>query len=83
MHTNNVYQPDRITKNIATGIEVFSGFKPAISACQLDWEDYQIPGVTYQGGAAWLSQPITCFKNSDSKNDTPSTVSNIVCDLQF
>lgn len=66
-----LHQTERITKNMATSIEVFSGFKPAISACQLDWEDYQISGVTYQGGAPWLSQPITCFKHSDAKNDTP------------
>ena len=28
-------------------IEVFSGFKNAIEACQLDWRDYPIPFVTY------------------------------------
>ncbi|XP_013381125.1 zinc finger SWIM domain-containing protein 8 [Lingula anatina] len=28
-------------------IEIFSGFKPAIEACQLDWTDYHIAGVTY------------------------------------
>ncbi|XP_053208052.1 zinc finger SWIM domain-containing protein 8 homolog [Panonychus citri] len=27
--------------------ESFPGFKPAMEACLLDWEDYQIPGVTY------------------------------------
>ncbi|CAB0008630.1 unnamed protein product [Nesidiocoris tenuis] len=66
------YQAERLTKNLSTSIDVFSGFKPAIAACQMDWDDYPIPGVTYQGGASWLSQPITCFKNSDSK--TESTV---------
>ncbi|XP_014289772.1 zinc finger SWIM domain-containing protein 8 homolog [Halyomorpha halys] len=71
LHANTAYQTERITKNLASSIEVFSGFKPAISACQLDWEDYQIPGVTYQGGASWLAQPITCFKNADPKADTP------------
>ena len=28
-------------------VEIFSGFKPAIEACYLDWQDYPIPGVTY------------------------------------
>lgn len=28
-------------------IENFSGFKPAIEACALTWDDYSIPGVTY------------------------------------
>lgn len=67
LHPNSTY--DRATKNMSTSIDVFSGFKPAIAACQLDWDDYQIPGVTYQSGANWLAQPITCFKNNDSKSD--------------
>lgn len=48
------------------GLEVFSGFKPAIEACFLDWEDYQIPGITYNTGAAWLyhTQPFTCFRHT-------------------
>ena len=29
-------------------IEIFSGFKASIEACQLDWKDYPIPGLTYQ-----------------------------------
>ena len=29
-------------------IEIFSGFKAGIEACQLDWKDYPIPGLTYQ-----------------------------------
>lgn len=28
-------------------IEIFSGFKAGIEACQLDWKDYPIPGLTY------------------------------------
>lgn len=31
-------------------IEIFSGFKLAIEACLLDWEDYLIQGVTYSDG---------------------------------
>ncbi|KOB75822.1 Uncharacterized protein OBRU01_06716, partial [Operophtera brumata] len=27
--------------------EVFPGFHPAMEACFLEWDDYQIPGVTY------------------------------------
>ncbi|XP_025100498.1 zinc finger SWIM domain-containing protein 8-like isoform X2 [Pomacea canaliculata] len=38
-----------------TDMENFSGFKPAIEACQLTWEDYPIPGVTYSSkdGQRW------------------------------
>ena len=28
-------------------IEIFTGFKAALESCQLDWVDYQIPGITY------------------------------------
>ncbi|XP_041362777.1 zinc finger SWIM domain-containing protein 8-like isoform X3 [Gigantopelta aegis] len=28
-------------------IENFAGFKPAIEACQMTWDDYPIPGITY------------------------------------
>ncbi|XP_014261902.1 zinc finger SWIM domain-containing protein 8-like [Cimex lectularius] len=80
MHPTSCIQTERSSRNLATCIEVFPGFKPAIAACQLDWEDYPIPGVTYQGGAAiWLTQPITCFKNTDSKSANPV---NPVCSSQ-
>ena len=42
-------------------MEIFSGFKPAIEACYLDWEDYQIPGVTYGHNCKYLC-PFTVFK---------------------
>ena len=42
-------------------MEIFSGFKPAIEACYLDWEDYQIPGVTYGHNSKYLC-PFTVFK---------------------
>ncbi|XP_035825489.1 zinc finger SWIM domain-containing protein 8 [Aplysia californica] len=40
------------SNNAASGlkkgdIENFPGFKPAIEACALTWEDYPIPGITY------------------------------------
>ncbi|GFN83174.1 Zinc finger swim domain-containing protein 8-like, partial [Plakobranchus ocellatus] len=28
-------------------VETFPGFKPAVEACALTWDDYPIPGVTY------------------------------------
>ncbi|XP_036359239.1 zinc finger SWIM domain-containing protein 8 isoform X2 [Octopus sinensis] len=33
-----------------TDIENFCGFKPAVEACSLDWEEYNIPGITYSEG---------------------------------
>lgn len=44
------------SNNIKKGdMENFSGFKPAMEACQLTWEDYPIPGVTYstKDGQRW------------------------------
>ena len=43
-------------------IEIFSGFKPAIEACFLNWDDYQIPGVTYGHNPKYLC-PFTVFKH--------------------
>ncbi|RZF44726.1 hypothetical protein LSTR_LSTR000678 [Laodelphax striatellus] len=57
------------------GLEVFAGFKPAIEACALDWEDYQIPEVTYSDGASWLyyTQPFTCFRQGNDANKEQHT----------
>lgn len=52
-------------------VDIFSGFKPAIEACFLDWDTYPIPGITCSGGGAWLyhTQPFTAgFKHTDTSN---------------
>ena len=43
-------------------VEIFSGFKPAIEACYLDWEDYPIPGVTYGRNPKYVC-PFTVFRH--------------------
>ena len=45
-----------------TDIEIFTGFKPAIEACFLDWDDHPIPGVTYGKNAKYLC-PFTVFRH--------------------
>lgn len=62
-----------------TGFEVFGGFRPAIEACCLDWEDYQIPGITYNMGASWLyyTQPFTCFKSGSDANREQHTANPV------
>lgn len=52
-------------------LEVFTGFKPAIEACYLDWEDYPMPGITYTEDINPMYHcPFTCFRHSgDSAND--------------
>ena len=42
-------------------VEIFSGFKPAIEACFLNWDDYPLPGVTYGHNSKYLC-PFTVFK---------------------
>ena len=50
-------------------VEIFSGFKPAIEACFLNWDDYQIPGVTYGHNSKYLC-PFTVFKQPASEADS-------------
>ncbi|XP_076055750.1 zinc finger SWIM domain-containing dorado isoform X2 [Oratosquilla oratoria] len=47
--------------------QVFPGFKLAIEACLLDWNDYFIPGVTYsQGNSSLYYCPVMCFRQDSS-----------------
>lgn len=60
----------RQQQNMRNDTELFTGFKPAIEACYLDWEDYPIPGITHtQDTNPMYHCPFTCFK-SESKNET-------------
>lgn len=69
------------------GFEIFSGFKPAVEACFLDWEDYPLPGITYNNGASWLyhTQPFTCFRfggeSARSEHVNINPVSSMYCVL--
>ncbi|XP_071440539.1 zinc finger SWIM domain-containing protein 8 homolog [Hetaerina americana] len=66
-------------------VEVFGGFKPAIEACFLTWDDYQIPGITYSPESHLYHCPFACFRhgplttsggNSES-NYTPHVVNQV------
>lgn len=60
-------------------VEVFTGFKPAIEACYMDWDDYQLPGITYTSGASRLYHcPFTCFRHSGDSTRADSVVVNQV-----
>lgn len=63
----------RQQQNMRNDTELFTGFKPAIEACYLDWEDYSIPGITHtQDTNPMYHCPFTCFK-SDSKSEGSCT----------
>lgn len=54
--------------------ELFIGFKPAIEACYLDWEDYPIVGITHnQEANPIFHSPFTCFKHHNSDNGKTSS----------
>uniref|UniRef100_A0A1A9W8J2 SWIM-type domain-containing protein n=1 Tax=Glossina brevipalpis TaxID=37001 RepID=A0A1A9W8J2_9MUSC len=60
---NNKHQ-----QNARSDAEMFVGFKPAIEACYLDWEEYPIVGVTHthETNPIYYS-PFACFKHTESK----------------
>lgn len=64
-------------QHLRTDAELFIGFKPAIEACYLDWEDYPIMGITHtQDTNPMYHCPFTCFKHTDSKGDVNSHVNS-------
>lgn len=64
-------------QHLRTDAELFVGFKPAIEACYLDWEDYPIMGITHtQDTNPMYHCPFTCFKHTDSKGDVNSHVNS-------
>ncbi|XP_022909187.2 zinc finger SWIM domain-containing protein 8 homolog [Onthophagus taurus] len=64
--------------SLKTDLEVFTGFKPAIEACYLDWDDYPMPGITYtEDSNPMYHCPFTCFRhNGDSKTETTTQVNS-------
>lgn len=59
-------------------LEVFTGFKPAIEACYLDWDDYPMPGITYtQDINPMYHCPFTCFRHGgDNRADTVTQINS-------
>ncbi|XP_064602732.1 zinc finger SWIM domain-containing protein 8-like isoform X2 [Liolophura sinensis] len=60
-------------------VEVFPGFKPSLEACQMDWSDYPITGVTYsENGCSHLQYNFSRSHDGDMKK--PSRVQTVtVC----
>ncbi|XP_024943377.1 zinc finger SWIM domain-containing protein 8 isoform X1 [Cephus cinctus] len=51
--------------SLKTDLEVFTGFKSALEACYLDWEEYTLPGITYTAGSNPMYHcPFTCFRHA-------------------
>nr|CAD7575084.1 unnamed protein product [Timema californicum] len=64
---NNNNNNNKNANSFRNDVEAFSGFKPAVEACYLDWEDYPLPGITYVSGVNPLYHcPFTCFRHGES-----------------
>ncbi|XP_063696295.1 zinc finger SWIM domain-containing protein 8 homolog [Culicoides brevitarsis] len=64
-------------QNLRNDAELFTGFKPAIEACYLDWEDYPIAGITHTVDTNPMYHcPFTCFKHTDSKTEINSKINS-------
>lgn len=59
-------------------LEVFTGFKPAIEACYLDWDDYPMPGITYTNDINPMYHcPFTCFRHAgESRSEIVTQVNS-------
>ncbi|XP_037937354.1 zinc finger SWIM domain-containing protein 8, partial [Teleopsis dalmanni] len=65
-------------QNQRTDAEIFVGFKPAIEACYLDWEEYPLAGITHtQDTNPIYYSPFTCFKHTDPKCEVNSGTLNV------
>lgn len=64
-------QKDSLKHDVA----VFTGFKPALEACYLDWDEYILPGITYTVGSNPMYHcPFTCFRHA---GDTRTEVNQV------
>ncbi|XP_043499064.1 zinc finger SWIM domain-containing protein 8 homolog isoform X7 [Polistes fuscatus] len=57
--------------SLKNDLTVFVGFKTALEACYLDWEEYALPGITYTAESNPMYHcPFTCFRHvGDSSNE--------------
>jgi len=69
--------PDALNTDIQlSDIEAFLGFKAAMEACLLDWDDYPIPGVTYSskaGSKRWCCSSPHAHSSKDTNLVLSST----------
>ncbi|XP_068989198.1 zinc finger SWIM domain-containing protein 8 homolog isoform X2 [Neodiprion pinetum] len=64
-HNSHNRNNSSIQNSLRTDLEVFTGFKPALEACYLDWEEYTLPGITYTAGSNPMYHcPFTCFRHA-------------------
>lgn len=68
---SNSSQKDSLKHDLA----VFTGFKSALEACYLDWDEYVLPGITYTAeNNPMYHCPFTCFRHA---GDTRTEVNQV------
>ncbi|ENN82733.1 hypothetical protein YQE_00899, partial [Dendroctonus ponderosae] len=64
--------------SLKADLEIFTGFKPAIDACYLDWDDYPMPGITYTSDINPMYHcPFTCFRHGPESTRGESQVAQV------
>lgn len=77
--TGSSNQSANKTISLKIDLEVFTGFKSAIEACYLDWDDYPMPGITYTNDLNPMYHcPFTCFRHSGDNQENVSQVCQFV-----
>ncbi|XP_020294167.1 zinc finger SWIM domain-containing protein 8 [Pseudomyrmex gracilis] len=72
--SNNSYR-DSHREFLKHDLAVFTGFKSALEACYLDWDEYVLPGITYTAeNNPMYHCPFTCFRHT---GDTRTEVNQV------
>ncbi|XP_030746209.1 zinc finger SWIM domain-containing protein 8 isoform X2 [Sitophilus oryzae] len=73
--TSNYYKN---ASSLKADLDIFTGFKPAIEACYLDWDDYPMPGITYTSDINPMYHcPFTCFRHGPDSARGESQVTQV------
>lgn len=65
--------------SLKNDLAVFTGFKSALEACYLDWEEYTLPGITYTAGSNPMYHcPFTCFRHAGDTKTEVNQVSSLI-----
>ncbi|XP_076268553.1 zinc finger SWIM domain-containing dorado isoform X5 [Rhynchophorus ferrugineus] len=66
------------SSSLKADLDIFTGFKPAIEACYLDWDDYPMPGITYTSDINPMYHcPFTCFRHGPDSARGESQVTQV------
>lgn len=77
---SNSSQKDSLKHDLA----VFTGFKSALEACYLDWDEYVLPGITYTAeNNPMYHCPFTCFRHVGDTRTEVNQVGSRFCNKLY